>query len=97
MLHSLLLKVFPGINTVRLWKELRLNRVKRYRKKRTGTPVPYAAPMQNDVWTMDIIHASCMNGTKLRILSIVNAFTREYLALDGSTRINANTVRTVLG
>ena len=46
MLHSLLLKVFPGINikrTYRLWKELRLGRVKRYRKKRTGTPVPYGA------------------------------------------------------
>jgi transposase InsO family protein len=73
----LLLKVFPGINikrTYRLWKELRLGRVKRYRKKRTGTPVPYAATMPNDVWTMDIIHDSCMNGTKLRILSIVDEY-----------------------
>ena len=33
MLHSLLLKVLPGINvkrTYRLWKELRLGRVKRW-------------------------------------------------------------------
>ncbi len=99
MLHSLLLKVFPGINikrTYRLWKELRLGRVKRYRKKRTGTPVTYGATMPNDVWTMDIIHDSCMNGTKLRILSIVDEFTRECLALEVSTHINSNTVRTVL-
>ena len=52
--------------------------------------------MPNDVWTMDIIHDSCKNGTKLRILSIVDEFTRECLALEVSTRINSNTVRTVL-
>ena len=100
MLDYLLLKVFPGINikrTYRLWKDLRLGRVKRYRKKRTGTPVPYAATMPSDVWTIDIIHDSCMDGTKLRILSIVGAFTREWLALEVSTRIDANTVWSVLG
>ncbi len=100
MLHSLLLKVFPGINfkrTYRLWKELRLGRVKRYRKKRTGTPVPYAATMPNDVWTMDINHDSCMNATKLRILSLVDEFTRECLALEVSTHISSSTVRSVLG
>jgi putative transposase len=91
MLHSLLLKVFPEINikrTYRLCKELRLGRVRRYRKKRTGTPVPYVATMPNDVWTMDIIHDSCMNGARLRILSIIDAFTRECLALEVSTRVN---------
>jgi putative transposase len=99
MLHSLLLKVFPGINikrTYRLWTELRLGRVKRYRKKRTGTPAPYAATMPNDVWTMDINHDSCMNGTKLRILSIVDEFTKECLALEVSTHVNSCTVRSVL-
>ena len=52
--------------------------------------------MPNDVWTMDIIHDSCMNGTKLRILSIVDEFTRECLALEVSIHINSNTVRSVL-
>ena len=91
MLHSLLLKVFPGINikrTYRLWKELRLGRVKRYRKKRTGTPFPYGATMPNDVWAMDIIHDSCMNGTKFRILSIVDEFTRECLGLCNILSVN---------
>ena len=99
MLHSLLLKVFRGINikrTHRLCTELRLVRVKRYQKKRTGSQVTYVAMIPSDVWTMDIIHDSCMNGTKLRILSIVDAFTRECLALDVSSRINTNTVRSVL-
>ena len=53
--------------------------------------------MPSDVWTIDINHDSCMNGTKLSILSIVDEFTRECLALEVSTRINAKTVRTVLG
>ena len=83
--------------TYRLWKDLRIGRVKRYQKKRTETPVPYATPMQNDIWTIDIIYDRCMNGTKLRILSIVDEFTKEYLALEISTRINANTVRSVIG
>ena len=99
-LDSFLLNVFPGINIkriYRLWKEPRLDRVKRCRKKRTGTRVPYAATMPNDVWMIDINHDSCMNGTKLRILSIVDTFTRECLALYVATRITANTVRTVLG
>jgi transposase InsO family protein len=52
--------------------------------------------MPNDVWTIDIIHDSCMNGTKLRILSVVDEFTRECLALEVSTRVNSNTVRNVL-
>ena len=43
LLHSLLLKVFPGINIIRtygLWMEPRLGTFKRYRKKRIGTPDP---------------------------------------------------------
>ena len=100
MLQATLLNVFLAVNikrTHRLWKELRLGRVKRYRNKTTGTPFRYAAPVPSDVWTMDIIHDSCMNGTSLHLLSIGDNFMRESLALDVSTRINANTVRTVLG
>ena len=54
--------------------------------------------MQNDVRTLHIIHDSCMNATKFRILSIVDAFTKVSLALEVSTRINAKTpLRSVLG
>ena len=52
--------------------------------------------MPSDVWTIDMFYECCMNATKLRILSIVDEFITECLALDVSTRINANTVRTVL-
>ena len=99
MLDTTLLNVFPGVNlkqTYRCWKEYRLGRVKRYRKIRTGKAVPYAAPMENDVWTIDIFYDSCMNGIKLWILSILDASTRESLALAISTHINPNTAKSVL-
>jgi putative transposase len=95
----LLLKVFPRINSkrkYRLWRDLRLGRVKRYRKKRTGTPGPYAATMPIDVWIMGIIHDSWRNGTKLQILSIVDEFTRECLALEVPPYITLSTVRRIL-
>jgi putative transposase len=48
------------------------------------------------VLTMDIIHHRCMHGTTLRILSIIDEFTRACLALAVSTHINSSTVRSVL-
>ena len=76
MLQATLIRVFSGVNmkqTYRFSKEFRPGRVKLYRKKRTGPLVSYCARMQNHVCTMDIIHDSCKNGTKLWILSIVGA------------------------
>jgi hypothetical protein len=52
--------------------------------------------MPYDVWTIDIIHDSCMNGSKFWILSIVAEFTRECLAHVVSTHIISITVRTGL-
>ena len=52
--------------------------------------------MPNDFSLIDINHDRCKIGTKLRMLSIVDEFTRACLALELSNRINANRVRTVL-
>ena len=96
MLHATLHNVFAGISIkgiYRLLKGLRLGRVKRYRTKRTGSTVPCPAPMPSDVWTIDIIHGSYMNGTKLRILGAIREFTRECLALEVSSRIHVNRVQ----
>ncbi len=45
---------------------------------------------------MDFIHDACLNGSKLKILSVVDEFTRECLALEVDTRLNARRVREVL-
>ena len=52
--------------------------------------------MQKDVWTSDMIYGRCMNGTKLWILRFGDKFTSECFALESSTRINPNTVTSVL-
>jgi hypothetical protein len=52
--------------------------------------------MPYDVWTIDIIHDSCMNGSKFWILSIVAESTRECLAHVVSIHFISLTVRTGL-
>jgi len=63
----------------RLWKELKPGRKAKYRKKRTSKSVPTKASRPNEVWSLDFAHDSCMNGTRLKILGVVDEFTRECL------------------
>jgi transposase InsO family protein len=97
--HALVVPEFAPLNvkrTHRVWKEAKLGRLKRYRKKRTGNRVALAAESPNHVWCVDFIHDACLNGSKLKILSVVDEFTRECLALEVDTRLNARRVRDVL-
>ncbi len=90
--HGLVKSEFAPLNVKRVhrvWKEERLGRLKRYCKKRSGNAVPYSASQPNEVWTMDFVHDSCLNGTKLKILSVVDEFTRECLALEVGTAPDA--------
>jgi len=99
MAHALVKEEFAPLNLKRvhrIWKDERLGSKKRYRKKRTGNPVPLSAEHPNHVWTVDFIHDSCLSGTKLKVLSVEDEFTRECLALEVATRINARKVRDVL-
>jgi putative transposase len=54
------------------------------------------ASASKEVWTLDFVHDACLNGTKLKILSVVDEFTRECLALEVDTRLNSAAVRGVL-
>lgn len=99
MAHELVKGDFAPLNikrTHRVWKEAQLGRLKRYRKKRTGNPIALKAERPNQVWCVDFIHDACLNGSKLKILSVVDEFTRECLALEVDTRLNARRVREVL-
>jgi putative transposase len=100
MAHALVKADFAPLNVKRvhrLWKEEKLGRMRRYRKRRTGDSVPFKASKPNEVWTVDFVFDSCLNGTKLKILSVVDEVTRECLALEVDTRLNARRVRGVLG
>ena len=99
MAHALVKEEFAPLNvkrTHRVWKDAKLGRSKRFRKKWTGSPVALKAEAPNQVWCVDFIHDSCLNGSKLKILSVVDEFTRECLALEVDTRLNARRVREVL-
>lgn len=80
----------------RLWKELRLNLKVRMKKRRTGMTVPCKATRPNEVWSLDFCFDNCMNGTKLKILAVIDEFTRECLALEARTSIKSVSVRKVL-
>ena len=71
----------------RAWKQLDMAPKTRFRKKRTGTPVPGSPTVPNEVWSLDFVHDSCLNGTKLKILAVIDEFTRECLALEAAASI----------
>jgi len=99
MAHALVRPEYAPLNVKRvhrIWKEERLGRMKRYRKKRTGNSVPLAATAPNHVWCLDFCHDSCMNGTRLKVLAIVDEFTRELLALETATSFKSLKVQRVL-
>jgi len=80
----------------RLWKELRLNVRPKARKRRKGMPMPDAPTAPNQLWSLDFVHDACLNGTKFKILAVVDEFTRECLALEAHTSIKALKVRSIL-
>lgn len=81
-LHTLLKKeglVKNHKRTERTYAEEGLS-IRRKRKKKQGiflrVPLP-AATIPNEIWSMDFVHDACTNGSRIRILTIVDDFTRE--------------------
>jgi putative transposase len=58
---------------------LRRTRPKRRRAAMARTPRP-AMNRPNERWTMDFMSDALANGQKLRVLTVLDAFTRECLA-----------------
>lgn len=68
----------------RLWQQAQLQ-VPARRQKRRRTAEPRRSPLQaefpNQVWTYDFMEDATADGRKLRILTVVDEFTRECLAI----------------
>jgi len=82
----------------RLWKQLGLSlsqRPKRKRRHGLGS-VPQRAEFPNHVWTYDFLEDACVNGQKLRLLTVVDEFTRECLTIEVASAFNACQVIGVL-
>ena len=75
-----------GVNAKRihrLWQGagLALPRRRPRRKLRTGARVRPRADRPNAVWTYDLIHDACTDGTRFKCLTVVDEFTKECLAI----------------
>ena len=82
----------------RIWREhgLAVPRRRRRRKVRTGAGVPVSAEYQGHVWTYDIVYDAVASGRTMKVLTVVDEFTRVALAVHGSHSISARTVKDVL-
>ena len=75
-----------------------LPRPRRRRRRRGGgqDPVPVRAERPDHVWTYDFLKDHCANGQALRILTLVDEFTRECLAIEVGASLGARRVIAVL-
>lgn len=83
----------------RLRRELGLAVPAKKQKKRrqvVSTGLPTKATHRGHVWTWDFVHDTTVRGGKLRMLNIIDEYTRECLCIHVDRRINARKVRRVL-
>jgi putative transposase len=82
----------------RLWKKegLSLRRKQGRRRLRKGGQVPLRALYPNHVWTYDFMQDSTADGRKLKILTVIDEFTREALAIRIDRRMPALPVLKIL-
>ena len=71
---------------------------KKPRRRRRGpsTGLPTKAMHRGHVWTWDFVHDTTVRGGKLRMLNIIDEYTRECLCIYVARRINAEKVKQVL-
>jgi len=85
----------------RLWKQEHLQVRKRSGKKRKppGKPgsLPWEARRPGEVWSYDFLFDSTQSGTRLKMLTIGDDFTRECLAIEVATALPSGKVIAVLG
>ena len=84
--------------TERIYKEEKLSLTIRRRKKRASCSrleIPRAEKM-NELWAMDFMHDSLHNGRKLRILPIIDTYTKECHRIEVDTSIGGKRVASVL-
>ena len=88
------------VNHKRLWRVYReaglcLKRKKRRHCVRIGSPRPVLSNA-NQEWALDFAHDVLAAGRNIRVLSVVDAFTRECLALEVDTGFASRRVTRVL-
>jgi putative transposase len=98
---SVLLRQTTTVNEKRvrrLWREhqLQVRRLARRRRSPTPRPVRIEAAYPGHIWAYDFVEDALADGTTLRILTVMDEFTREGLALDVALTTSAQRVIGVL-
>lgn len=99
-LHVLLARDGERINHKRVWRVYRAAglSVKRKRRKQLSRPcmAAAAATKPNERWSLDFVSDGLATGRVVRVLSVVDTYTRECLALDVDTSFPSPRVTRVL-
>ena len=71
---------------------------KKPKKRRQGhsTGLPTKAAHKGHVWTWDFVHDTTIRGGKLRMLNVIDEYTRECLCIHVDRKINAQKVKRIL-
>ncbi len=79
----------------RMWREygFTLAASRRGKKVRTGETAPEAAYAPNHVWTYDFMFDATFGGRRMKVLSVVDEFTREALAIVPARSLTASPVK----
>jgi putative transposase len=82
----------------RIYREERLQVPKRKKRKTAykRKEKPSAPVRMNERWSMDFVHDATAQGRKIRMLNIVDDFTRECLWIETDTSLNGGRVTRVL-
>lgn len=88
-LHALLAREDTAVNHKRVWRVYReaglsMNRRRRRRVVRAGRPMKIVTTA-NEEWALDFVSDAIQGGRRIRVLTVVDAFTRECLALEVDT------------
>lgn len=74
----------------RVWRALGLQATRKKRRKlRTGQPRVLTATGPNQVCAYDFVHDACANGQTLKCLTVVDEWTRECLAIEVASSLDA--------
>lgn len=101
--HLLLRREGWAVNKTRVYRRYTLDRptVRRKKPRRTVTAKPRedrpAVDRATQVWAMDFVSARLADGRKARVLTVLDVFTRESLAIRADARFTADMVVEVLG
>jgi putative transposase len=82
----------------RIWREhgFTLPARRRRKKVRTGQSVPATASSPNHVWTYDFMFDATHGGRRMKVLTVIDEFTREALAIVPARSLRASAVKGVL-